>query len=67
MSTLFAMKQPMRALGSLLALAGTVLACAASATAHPPAIESSTWLNTAAGHAPTLAGQPVLVEFWTFG
>jgi hypothetical protein len=55
----------MRTIGCLLVLAGTVLACSASASA--PAIKSSTWLNTAGGQAPTLVGRPVLVEFWTFG
>jgi hypothetical protein len=57
----------MRTLGRLLLLAGTVSVCGASADARAPAIESSTWLNTAGGQAPTLVGRSVLVEFWTFG
>lgn len=40
---------------------------AASAAGRAPAIESSTWLNTPDGKAPTIAERPVLVEFWTFG
>jgi hypothetical protein len=67
MRALFAMEEPTRTIGRLLFLAGTVLVCGAYASARAPAIESSTWLNTAGGQAPTLVGRPVLVEFWTFG
>ena len=57
----------MRWIGRSSLLAGIFLIHAAFATARAPAIESSTWLNTTGGQAPTLAGRPVLVEFWTFG
>ena len=57
----------MQNLRRLAVLAGALLGGAASATVHAPRIESSTWLNTTGGQAPTLIGRPVLVEFWTFG
>ena len=57
----------MRRIAGLSLLAGMVLDCGSSASARAPAIESSTWLNTVGGQAPTLAGRPTLVEFWTFG
>lgn len=58
---------PMRMIAGPFLLAGIVLVCGSSASSRTPAIESSTWLNTVGGQAPTLAGRPTLVEFWTFG
>ena len=54
-------------IGLLASLLGIYLVWVASASVRAAAIESSTWLNTAGGNAPTLVGRPVLVEFWTFG
>lgn len=57
----------MRKIGLLALPAALAVVWVASATVRPPAIESSTWLNTPGGQAPALVGRPVLVEFWTFG
>lgn len=60
-------EESMDRIGRLVVLAGALLGGTASATVQAPLIQSSTWLNTTGGHAPTLIGRPVLVEFWTFG